>query len=215
MEQKRFPADTILDYQTFLNDKKINGELYALLQRYSRYEVIDKKNNIFRTYVLKKELPSQKVMSELLGISSPKTLKAHFDYLISKGYVVETKIGKDIAYDLPEKENIYLLIPLETLQYLNDNCREHVIKIYIYLGQRFKWAQKENREYIFSLKEIGEHIGLSIKNHSAGYRVINNALDLLQNSGLIEYVSYFDGVSQKKKMRAFSFEYYTGICRNN
>ena len=31
MEQKRFPADTTLDFSTFLNDKKINGELYAIL----------------------------------------------------------------------------------------------------------------------------------------------------------------------------------------
>jgi len=29
---KRFPADTGLDYLTFLNDKNIDGELYAYLQ---------------------------------------------------------------------------------------------------------------------------------------------------------------------------------------
>jgi hypothetical protein len=29
--KKRFPADTTLEVNTFLNDKKINGELYALL----------------------------------------------------------------------------------------------------------------------------------------------------------------------------------------
>jgi hypothetical protein len=28
---KRFPADTALDIETFLNDKNINGELYAYL----------------------------------------------------------------------------------------------------------------------------------------------------------------------------------------
>lgn len=28
---KRFPADTGLDYLTFLNDKNIDGELYAYL----------------------------------------------------------------------------------------------------------------------------------------------------------------------------------------
>ena len=40
----------------------------------------------------------------------------------------------DVAYYLPEMEDIYFLIPLDTLKYLNNNCKEHVIKIYIYLG---------------------------------------------------------------------------------
>jgi hypothetical protein len=37
-------------------------------------------------------------------------------------------------YILPEIEDIYFMIPLKTLKYLTDNCREHVIKIYVYLG---------------------------------------------------------------------------------
>lgn len=207
MEQKRFPANTIMEYQTFLNDKRVNGELYALLQRYSRYEVLDKEKNKFRTYVLKKEMPTQKAMAEMLGMSSTKTFKAHFDYLVDQGYIIPKNEGKNIIYELPEKEDIYLLIPLETLQYLNDNCREHVIKIYVYLGQRYKMALKENRDYIFTLEEIGEHIGLGVKNHSLGYRAINHALELLENSGLITYVSYFDGISKKKKLVGFNFEY--------
>ena len=32
---KRFPADTKLNYATFLNNKKIDGELYAFLQSLS------------------------------------------------------------------------------------------------------------------------------------------------------------------------------------
>jgi hypothetical protein len=28
-DKKRFPANTTLDTTTFLNDKKVNGELYA------------------------------------------------------------------------------------------------------------------------------------------------------------------------------------------
>lgn len=31
MIQKRFPADTTLEYSTFLNNKKIDAELYAFL----------------------------------------------------------------------------------------------------------------------------------------------------------------------------------------
>jgi hypothetical protein len=50
--EKRFPANTTLQDATFLNDKKINAELYAYLQSISRP---DGNGN---TYVLKKDMPS-------------------------------------------------------------------------------------------------------------------------------------------------------------
>ena len=56
-EKKRIPADTTLESLTFLNDKKINGELYAYLQELSEYVVINKEENKFLTYVLKKNIP--------------------------------------------------------------------------------------------------------------------------------------------------------------
>lgn len=201
--QKRIPANTSLEELTFLNDKKVNGELYALLQGLSDYQVIDQENNIFKTYVPKSKMLKQSEMCRILGINSPKTLRSHFNYLIEQGYVI--KEGED--YILPEMENIYFLIPLQTLNYLRDNCKEHVVKIYVYLGQKYKQALYSGKQYEFTLEELGNHIGLKIKNHSRGYEMINNVLDLLCNSELIDYVSYFDGVSQKKKLTKFSFEY--------
>jgi hypothetical protein len=47
--------------------------------------------------------------------------------------------------------------------------------------------------YEFTLEELGNHIGIKVKNNSRGYEIINNALELLSNSGLIDYVSFFDG----------------------
>ena len=210
MEQKRFPADTTLDFSTFLNDKKINGELYAILQGLSDYLVIDKKLNLYSTYVLKSKMPTQTDLCKKLGIKSPKTLRQHLQYLIEQHYIVPggtDEDDKDVAYYLPEMENIYFLIPADTLKYLNNNCREHVIKIYVYLGQRYKMALAMGKQYEFTLKELGTHLGIGIKNHTKQYEVVNNALELLFNSGLIEYVSYFDGQMQKKKLTNFSFEY--------
>lgn len=142
-------------------------------------------------------------MCETLGIKSPKTLRNHLNYLIEQGYVQD----RQDKYILPEMENIYFLIPLKTLKYLNDNCKEHVIKIYVYLGQRYKWALDKGIAYEFTLEELGNHIGIKVKNNSRGYEIINNALELLNNSGLIDYVSFFDGQMQKKKMTKFSYEY--------
>ena len=47
--------------------------------------------------------------------------------------------------------------------------------------------------YEFSSEELGDNNGLKVKNNSRAYEVINNALDLLANSELIDYVIYFDG----------------------
>ena len=205
IDQKRFPADTSLKYQTFLNDKKVNGELYAYLQSLSEYKVLDKQENKYFTFISKKNMPKQNIMCEVLGIKSPKTLRTHLNYLIEQGYIQDT----EDKYVLPEMEDIYFLIPLRTIQYLKDNCKEHVFKIYIYLGQRYKWALDNGVLYEFTLEELGNHVGLKIKNNSRGYEIINNALELLCNSGLVDYVSFFDGQTQKKKLTKFSFEYIT------
>ncbi len=202
-DKKRFPANTTMEVLTFLNDKKINGELYAYLQTLSTYEVIDKDNNLFKTFVLKKSLPSQSQICKTLGIKSPKTYKSHLSYLIEQGYVIE----EEDRYMLPEMENIYFLIPLKTLQYINDNCKEHIIKIYVYLGQRYKWALERGIQYEFTLKELGEHSGIKVENNTRGYEIVNNALTFLCNSELIDYVSFFDGKSQKKRLTKFCFDY--------
>jgi hypothetical protein len=161
------------------------------------------KDDAVITIVAKKNVPSQAKMCETLGIKSPKTLRSHMNYLIEREYVQQLDNGD---YLLPEMENIYFLIPLHTLQYLNDNCREHIIKIYVYLGQRYKYALSQGKHYEFSLEELGDHIGIKVKNNSRGYEIINNALNLLYNSGLIDYCSFFDGKSQRKKLTSFSFE---------
>lgn len=157
-----------------------------------------------KTVVYKKDIPAQSKICAAIGIKSPKTLRTHLKYLIDKGYVIECENGD---YELPEMENIFFMIPLDTLKYLNDNCKEHVIKIYIYLGQRYKYSQAIGHDYLFSLEELGEHVGIKIKNNSRGYEIVNNALDLLENSGLVEYIDYFDGAKQKKKITLYSFEY--------
>lgn len=204
MTRKRIPADTTLDYPTFLNDKKINGELYALLQSYSDYEVINKNKNEFFTYVMKQKLPVQSQLCNALGIKSPKTLRAHLAYLIDKGFIVE----EQDRYLLPEMENIYFLIPLETLQYLNDNCKEHIIKIYTYLATRWNQMEHQGRkDYYFTAEELGDHVGIKVKNNSRAYSIINNALNLLYSVDLIDYENCYDGQKSYKKLIKVNTEY--------
>ena len=184
---------------TFLNDKKVDGELYAYYQSISEKELYE---GNYRTIVKKSSIPNQSEICKKIGIKSPKTLRDRLSYLITKGFITVLKNGD---YWLENKEDIYFLIPLKTIQYLRDNCKEHVFKIYVYLGQRHQYALKNGFQYTFSSEELGEHIGIKIKNNARGYEIINNALNLLENSGLIEYVEYFDGKVRAKKLIRFSF----------
>lgn len=60
-------------------------------------------------------------MRDILGIKSPKTFNVHLNYLTARGFI-EVKDNGD--YLLPNKEDIYFMVPLETLQYLNDTVQE-------------------------------------------------------------------------------------------
>lgn len=105
MIQKRFPADTDLKKEiTFLKDPKIDAELYAYLQSLSFPD-----EGV--TVVAKIDLPSQATMATKIGVKSTKTLRAHLQYLMDTGYVED----HGDHYVLPNIEEIYLLLPLETI----------------------------------------------------------------------------------------------------
>ena len=63
------------------------------------------------TVVMKSDLPTQAKIMEKIGLGSPKTLRAHLKYLIEHGYVID----EDDRYILPNVEDIYLLLPLDTV----------------------------------------------------------------------------------------------------
>ena len=192
MIEKRFPADCTLSSPTFLNDKRVNGELYAFLQSYSYA------NERGQTLVYKKSLPKQGEICEKIGIKSPKTFRAHMAYLIDSGYVIE----EETYYILPEKEEIFLMIPLKTLQFFNDTLREQVVKIYVYLGQRWKYK----KGYEFTIAELAAHVGIKLEGNSRGYEIIENALECLSLLGVIRYVTYWEGQKPRRRLVDFSFE---------
>lgn len=88
-------------------------------------------------------------------------------------------------------ETAFLMLPLETVNYLRYNVRPHVVKIYVYLMQRyrFKQAVAQGEPYIFTYKEVAEHTGLNPYSKSTNDK-IKYALQLLENSGLIEYETF-------------------------
>lgn len=141
-------------------------------------------------------MPSQAKICEKIGVKSPKTYRAHLQYLLDTGYVIDN----NNVYILPEVEDIYLLLPLDTLHFILDTVTESVIKIYVYLGQRYKYK----RDYVFTQEEIAQHLGVRLDGKPETRRQIKNALIALQNNGLIEYETFYDGKSHRYRLLKWS-----------
>ena len=76
--EKHFPADTSMEMLTFLNNKNIDGRLYAYLQSKSMPVKI---SDYYETRVDKFELGTQGELCEAIQIKSPKTLRKHLNTL--------------------------------------------------------------------------------------------------------------------------------------
>ena len=197
MIQKRFPADTDLTKElTFLKDPHIDAELYAYLQSMSYPD-----EGV--TIVLKSDLPSQAAMAEKIGVKSTKTFRSHLQYLIETGYVEDN----GDHYVLPNIEDIYLLLPLETIQFITDTIKESVIKVYIYLGQR--WGYKKG--YVFTQEEIAQHLGMKLAGNPRAQQMIHNALDLLKDVELIDFENFFDGKSPRYRLTKWTTYYKKSV----
>jgi len=196
--EKRFPATVAISDNmgtTFLHDKKIDAELYAYLQSHS-YPDADN-----RTIVKKSDLDTLEKIGLKICIKSRHTVSAHLNYLIETGYVIDEK--EKGQYYLPNIEDIYMMLPLDTIVFINDTVKENVIKTYIYLGQRWKW---KGSEYTFTLEEIAQHLGVNIKSKDT-YRSINNYLIALRNFELIDYVQFYEGKVPKHRLLNWSINY--------
>lgn len=196
--KKRFPANTTLEIPTFLNGKKVDGELYAYLQSISIHD-----EGI--TYVLKKNMPTQEKICKIIKVKSPKTLRTHMQDLKDRKLIVD----EEDRYILPPQEDIYFLIPLKTLRFLMDNCKDHVMKIYVYLGQRWKWSQVRKEPYNFTYRELAKHTGATGRNEDLINQKIKNALELLVITELIDYEEIYIEKVPYKRLTNFSFEYKT------
>lgn len=203
--QKSFPADIAAKTvkTTFLNNNKLDGLMYAYFQSLSMPYQIDE--NVYETRVDKSIIPSQAEAAKKIRIASAKTWRKHLQDLIDSGYIIE----KEDYYVLPQVEDVFFLIPLNTLKFMVDTLKDDVIKVYIYLGQRYKYAQSENRLYSFTQKEIRVALGKS--DTESNREFIKHALNCLINNGLIRVSAYHEGKVPRLRLVAFNYEYIENL----
>lgn len=192
---KRFPSDLSLDYKTFLNDKGINAEIYAIFLSLSKVLENKKEDGTIEkiTFISFSDINKSKIANSL-GISRP-TLNKKIEYLKDQGYLEE--LLTENGYRIKVNENCYLDIPVETLWYLQDTLKVEVIKTYIYLGVRYNYK----RDYQFTLQEIGRHCGISLEgNYARNYMKLNNILNILKDCGLIDFKKIYVGKEERKQL---------------
>lgn len=192
--EKKYPADIKIPQDSeslvkFLYSKEIDAELYSYLLSISvgfKEERISAQGYIEmvgHTVIYKQNMPTGLEMAEHLtpkGNSqkvSKATANRHFKKLMDYGYI---KKEKDY-YEILNPEDSFLMVPLDTINFLLDNLRPHVFKTFIYLVQRNKF--KEN--YEFTLQELAEHTGLSTTHRQSTNATLKNALLVLNKLNLV------------------------------
>ena len=183
-EKRRFSLE-----EDFMKIKTLNDLIYGKLQSLS---YINKDNERF---IYSSDFKQEKIAQELnIPIA---TFKRNFKALQVAGFVQKGKVkdlkGKQVScYYLPYNVNEkYKLIPTTTLDYLLQINTQNVIKVYLYLLDKYEWKNKNNAQYIFTKAELIEAIGYSTKNNQGSYDLINYILTSLKNNGLINYEEFY------------------------
>lgn len=186
---------------TFLTDKKVDAQLYAIFMEHSTgVPANESKTGQYETIVYKSDLPSATDICAILG-KSRNTYRNHLKYLLEQGYIIDCSTYYIIN---TRKENSFLSIDLDTIKFLNNNVKEPVWKIYLYLGQKWKW---KGSNYLFTLEELGKHIGRNINHNQETYKYIKDILNSLVDNGLIKMAQFYDG--QWRRCRLVEFNGYT------
>jgi hypothetical protein len=180
--KKRFPTLTDMEELHFLNDKKINGELYAVLLANSEVRYDSNKNPY--TYCRKDAINLSQLCKKEIFNCTRQTLSSKLKYLEERGYIKSDSKG----YIILMPELAWKDLSLETIKYLLNVYQKPVIRTYLYLGVRYNWKKKENENYYdFSKTEILNHCGIPIGRNAHGYQVVSDILNTLMNAELIKY----------------------------
>lgn len=185
---KHLPADNNIypDKLTFLTDKKVDERLQSYLMSISEVLEVDGDK---KTVVYKINIPKQAEICKILRQGSRNTYRAHFDYLLKEKWIMDEG-DQQVMNTL--KEEWWIEVPVDTLDFMAVTCTEDVIKTYIYLKTRYNY---KGSGYLFTIKEIAEHTGIKLGTNGSQQDKINYILISLKNNGLIEQT---DGIRQGK-----------------
>lgn len=185
--------------ENFMKDKKLYDGVWGYFQMNS-YK--DKDGNTF-VYKTTDFTPTnilrniQKVVGykpngkEIYNVSLS-TVKRNIDLYKKLGLIWEGKTtdlyGKEVDVIFLKNEfKYYQLVEYETLRFLMNSTNGVVIKIYVYLLNKYN---SFGNSYVFTKKELGECVGYT--NNKNTNTMIDDILLNLKNNGLIDWVEYWE-----------------------
>lgn len=183
--------------EEFMNDKKTHDTVWGILQCRSYLNTDNKR------FVYMFNAKADTIADELNSIRSKsisnKTVRNTLQLYKDLGLITEGKTklkDKSIEVDcyfLNDSFTVFKLIPKDTLRFLLNTATDNVIKVYVYLINKYEWKQQTKEQYNFSLKELCLAIGYKENQNSRD--MIKDILKSLKNNGLIDYIEtyYHDG----------------------
>ena len=183
------------DFMNFNSDDL----LYGFLRTLSTAEPLYKDGKLtgkYEEYLTKKEyMKNKKLIAQVCGYST-RTLERHLNSLFEAGLldegvkVVDTD-NKSYDYEcfwFPYDENgRYKVLERDMLRYLIDTRNAQVIRVYLWLLNKYEWKP----DYSFSLVEIQKALGYSEKTKSAT-ETIKNIVESLAREGIIRYENEYE-----------------------
>jgi hypothetical protein len=172
-----------------MKDKKTHDTVWGIMQCRSYL------NNDNKRFVYKENVNATTITEELNTLRSDsiciKTVRNTLKLYQSLGFIEEGKTtladNKTLVdcYYLNDDFIPFKLIPKDTLRFLLNTATDNVIKVYVYLLNKYEWKQAEGEQYKFTLKELAEAIGYKESQNSRN--MIKDILKSLKNNGLIDF----------------------------
>lgn len=103
---------------------------------------------------------------------------------IQDGQIVDNNKKIVDVYYLKEDFTPFKLIPLKTLEELQNFYCKNVIKVYTYLLNCYDFKKNTKEKYRFTLEELADAIGYTSKGYN---QELENILALLKNNSFIDY----------------------------
>ena len=166
----------------------IDDIVYGYLQASADYDTTNK-----ILFIPKQKMPGiKKMLQTIVGCNSNRTIDNKINKLIEAELIAEgDHFGKPaILFPYDEKEK-YRIIDSELLFALVCVYKPMVLKVFIYLLDKFKWKSKSNDTYVFTLHELNEMMGYAPTSRKQE-PVIRAILENLRNNKFIQYEEFYE-----------------------
>lgn len=165
---------------------RIDDIVYGYLQASATFNPTDKV-----LYIPKKNMPRIKnELQIIIGCKSATTITNKINTLMENKLLAfdEDKQIYTFPYDRDEK---YKIIGADLLKELVVVYRPTVLKIFVYLLDKYEWKNQTNSEYIFTLTELAAAMGYAA---SSGRQDENTRIILnhLRKTGLIDFEEFYE-----------------------